>query len=104
MRFKYFAARWAVHFFCIPIASRSLLMAEHLAVRLKRQPVPNGPLVKQRWIVRELQQCSGNFFRLRHPVVDGIKACFFVFTLGICCVSQPPDISVAHMESSCADI
>src|SRR5258706_11806264 len=105
MRFKYFAARWAgVHLVCIPIASRSLLTAEYLAVRLKRQPVPNGPFVKQRWIVRELEQCGSNFLRLRHSIVHGIKARLFVCAFGICCDSQPPDISVTHMESNCADI
>src|SRR5713226_9587952 len=105
MRFRYFVARWAgVHLVCILIASRSLRTGEHLAVRLKRQPVLNGPLVKQRWIVRELQQRGSNFLRFRHAFVHGIKASFLVGTSGIGQVSQPPDISIAHMKPHLADI
>src|SRR5713101_2505471 len=105
MRFRYFAARWAgVHLVRFLIASRSLRTGEHLAVRLNRQPVLNGPLVKQRWIVRELQQRGSNFPRFRHAFMHGIKASFLIFTFGIGQVSQPPDISVAHMKSHLADI
>src|SRR5258708_13321825 len=101
MRSKSCAARGGgVHWVCIPHASRSLLTAEHLAVRLKRQPVPNGPLVKQRWIVRELEQCGSNLLRLRHSIVHGIKARFFVCAFGICCDSHPPVIPIPHLKSS----
>jgi hypothetical protein len=47
MRFRYSAARWAgVHLVCIFITSRLMRTSEHVAVRLKREPVLNGPLVK----------------------------------------------------------
>ncbi len=105
MRFKYFAARRAgVHLVCIPIVSRSLRTAEHLAVRPKRLAVLNGPLVKQCWIVRELQQCSSNFLRFRHAFVRGIKASFLVCTSGIGHVLHPPDISKTHLKSHLADV
>src|SRR5712692_2966574 len=105
MRFRYFVARWAgVHLVGFLIASRSVRTGEYLAVRLERQPVLNGPLVKQRWIVRELQQRRSNFLRFRHPFVHGIKASFLVCTFGISRVSQPLDISVAHMKSHLADV
>src|SRR6266550_8512808 len=105
IRFRYFVARWAgVHLVRFLTASRSLRMGEHLAVRLKRQPVLNGPLVKQRWVVRELQQRRSNFLRLRHSFVNWIKAGFIACTFGICCVSQPPYVPVAHIESSSDDI
>ena len=105
MRFRYFAARWAaMHLVCFLIGSRSLRTGEHLAVRLKRQPVLNGPLVKQRWIVRELQQRGSNFLRFRRAFVYGIKASFLVCKFRICHVSQPPDISIAHIKSHLADI
>src|SRR6266849_6377176 len=105
MRFKYIVARWTgVHLVRFLTANRSLRMGEHLAVRLKRQPVLNGPLVKQRWIVRELQQRRSNLLRFRHPFVHGIKASFLVCTSGIGHVSQPPDISMAHMKSHLADV
>src|SRR5216684_894498 len=105
MRLRCFAARWAgVQLVRFLIASRSLRTGEHLAVGLKRQPVLNGPLVKQRWIVCELQQRGSNFLRFRHAFVHGIKASFLVGTSGIGQVSQPPDISIAHMKSHLADI
>src|SRR5260370_657713 len=105
MRFRYFVAHWAgVHLVGFLIVSRSLRTGEHLAVRLERQPVLNGPLVKQRWIVRELQQRGSNFLRFRHAYVHGIKASFLVCTSGIGQVSQPPDISIAHMKSHLAKI
>src|SRR5258708_18825001 len=105
LRPGYFAARRAgAYLVCTLIASRSLRTGKHPAVRLKRQPVLDGPLVIQHWIVRKLQQRGCNFLCLRHPFVYWIKASFFACTLGICCVSQPPDVSVAPMESTFADI
>ncbi len=105
MRFRYFVAHWAgVHLVGFLIVSRSVRTGEHLAVRLERQPVLNGPLVKQRWIVRELQQRGSNFLRFRHAYVHGIKASFLVCTSGIGQISQPPDISIAHMKSHLANI
>src|SRR5260370_41695305 len=105
MRFRYFVAHWAgVHLVGFLIASRSLRTGEHLAVRLKRQPVLNGPLVKQRWTVRELQQRGSNFLRFRHAFVHGIKASFLVCPFGIGNVSKPRDTSIAHMKSHLADI
>ena len=105
MRLRYSVARWAgVHLVRFLIAIRSLRTGEHLAVRLKRQPVLNGPLVEQRWIIRELQQRRSNLLRFRHAFMHRIKASFLVCTSGIGQVSQPPDISIAHMESRCADI
>src|SRR5258708_32441602 len=100
MRFRYFVARWAgVHLVRSLIASRSLRTGEHLAVRLKRQPVLNGPLVKERWIVRELQQRGSNFLPFRHFFLCGIKASFLVCTFGLGHFSRRPDISLAHMQS-----
>src|SRR5258707_1255713 len=79
MRFRYSAARWAgVHFVCILIASRLLRGAEGLSVGLKR-PGLSGPLVKQRWIVLQLQQCGSNMLGFWHFFFSGIKAGFFVF-------------------------
>ncbi len=105
MRFRYFVAHWAgVHLVGFLIASRSLRTGEHLAVRLKRQPVLNGPLVEQRWIVRELQQRGSNLLRFRHFFLCRIKASFLVCTFGIGHVSQPRDISMAHMKSRLADV
>ena len=105
MRFRYFVARWAgVHLVGFLIASRSVRTGEYLAVRLERQPVLNGPLVKQRWIVRELQQRRSNFLRFRHPFVHGIKASFLVSTFEIAHVSQSANISIADMKSHLSDI
>src|SRR5260370_38164008 len=105
MRFRYFVARWAgVHLVGFLIASRSVPTGEYLAVRLERQPVLNGPLVKQRWIVRELQQRRSNFLRFRHAFVHGIKASFLVSTFEIAHVSQSANISIADMKSHLADI
>src|SRR6266849_4329650 len=104
MRFRYSAARLAgVHLVCILIASRLLRGAEGLSVGLKR-PALGGPPVKQRWIALELQQRGSNLLGFRHAFVRGIKARFLVCALGVCHVSHPTDISIAHMESSCADI
>src|SRR5712671_225659 len=65
-RFRYFVARWAgVHLVCILIASGLLRGAKGLAVGLKR-PALSGPLVKQLWIVRELQQRRSNMLGFRH--------------------------------------
>src|SRR5258708_25172713 len=103
-RFRYAAARWGgVHLVCILIASRLLRGAEGLAVGLKR-PALSSPPVKQRWFVLELQQRGSNLLGFRHVFVRGIKARFLVCAFGICHVSHPADISIAHTESSCADI
>src|SRR6266849_1276934 len=105
MRFRYFVARWAgVHLVRFLIWRRSPRTAEYLAVRLKRQPVLNGPLVKQGWIVRELQQRGVDFLRFGHAFVRGIKACFLVCTSGVGHVPKPPDISIAPMTAPLADI
>src|SRR5216683_1594314 len=103
-RFRYSAARWVgVHLVRFLIASRSLRTGEHLTVGLKRQAALVPP-VKERWIVPELQQRGSNLLRFWHLFVRGVKAGYLVCTFGICQVPQPPDISIAHFESSCADV
>src|SRR5258708_3272115 len=103
-RFRFSAARWVgVHFVRFLIASRSLRTVEDLTVGLKR-PALSGPPVKERWIVPELQQRGSNLLRFWHLFVRKVKAGFLVCTFGICQVPQPPDISIAHFESSCADL
>src|SRR5258708_20449839 len=95
MRFRYFVARWAgVQLGSFLIASRSLRTGEHLAVRLNRQPVLDGPLVKERWIVCELQQRGSNFLRFRHAFVHGIKANFLGCTAWLAHLPHPPLISL----------
>ena len=71
------------------------------AVSLKHEAALIDPLVKQRWIVLELEQGSSNSLRLWHPSVGGVKAGLPVETVGIGRISQPPDISVAHTELLC---
>src|SRR5260370_40376876 len=104
MRFGYFVVRLAwVHLAPFLMASRLLCGAEGLAVGLTR-PTLGHPPVKQRWIVLELQQCRSNFLHIRHSDGHGIKASFLVWTSGIGHVSQPLDISIAHMKSHLAHI
>src|SRR5260370_29844210 len=62
------------------------------------------PPAKERWIVLELQQRGSNLLGFRHAFVRGIKARFLGRAFGICHVPHPRDISIAHMESSYADI
>src|SRR6266478_4757712 len=64
----------------------------------------SGPPVKQRWIVRELQQHRSNFLRFRHTFVHGIKASFLDCTSRIGHVSQPTDISIAHTKPHLVNI
>jgi len=71
------------------------------AVSLKHEAALIDPLVKQRWIVLELEQDSSNLLRFWHSSVRGVKAGLSADRVGIGRVSQPPDISVAHAESRC---
>src|SRR5437879_12600809 len=64
----------------------------------------SGLPVKHRLMVVELQQRGGNLLCFRHAFVRGIEARLLVCALGVRHVSRPADISIAHMESSCADI
>jgi hypothetical protein len=96
-------ARRACISFAFSSQVRLLRGVEGLAVGLKR-PAPRGPLVKQRRIVLQLQQRGSNMLGFGHFFFRDIKAGFFEFAFGICYISHPPDISIAHMESSCADI
>src|SRR6266849_8872079 len=77
--------------------------AEGLAISPKR-PALCRPPVKQRRVIHKLQQRRSNFLRSRHTFVHGIKASFFECTSRIGYVSQPPDISMAHMKSHLSDI
>jgi len=77
--------------------------AEGLSVGLKRS-VLSGPPVKQCRIVLEQQQRGGNLLRFGHAFLRRVKARFLVCAFGIVHVSQPSDISIAHVESGCADI
>src|SRR4030095_7475910 len=103
-RFRYFEARWAgVNLVCFLIASGLLRAAERLAVSLRR-PALSGPPVKQRWIVRELQQRRGNFLRFWHAFVREIEAGFLYCIPRISRVSQPTDISIPHTKTHLPDI
>src|SRR5260370_1279990 len=77
---------------------------ELLPVRLERIFRLFSPFLKQSRIVLELKQHGSNLLGFRHAFVRGVKAGFLVCTLGICQVPQPPNISIAHFESSCADV
>src|SRR5260370_39681428 len=77
--------------------------AEGLSVGLKRS-VLSGPPVEQCRIVLERQQRSGNLLCFWHALLRRVKAGFFVSAFRVVDVSQPSDISIAHVESGCADI
>src|SRR6059058_1418212 len=71
---------------------------EHFAVRFECHTVLKGPLVKQRGIVRKVQQRSSNFLNFWHTVVHQVEASFFVGRFGIVRVLQPPDKSIAQLK------
>jgi len=102
MRFRYFAARWAGVHACIWFASSSQV---DYCVGRKAWPSAlnatalSGPTVKQPWIVRELQQRRSNFLRFRHAFGARDKSKFLNAHSGSVVVSQPLDISMAHMKS-----
>src|SRR5260370_9227498 len=77
--------------------------AEGLSVGLKRS-VLSGPPVEQRRIVLEQQQRSGNLLCFWHALLRRVKAGFFVSAFRVVDFSQPSDISIAHVESGCANI
>src|SRR5207244_9200290 len=56
---------------------------EDFAVGFERHSVLKSPLVKQRGIVREVQESGGNFLDFGHAVVNQVKASFVVGGCGV---------------------
>src|SRR5207244_8905106 len=71
---------------------------EDFAVGFERHSVLKSPLVKQRGIVREVQESGGNFLDFGHAVVNQVKASFFVGGFGVIRILQPADEPIAHLK------
>jgi hypothetical protein len=100
MRLRYSAARLAGKSLVrILIVIRSLQTAKQLAICLERK-VFLCPLVKQPWIVPKQQQGGSNLLCFWSALQGGIKTRFVLTTFWIAFVSQPLDVSIAHMETS----